>query len=213
MTPRSTAQPGGRAALTMAVVLILALAAYFVFKPKAPEVVPSFSDPIGPLDTSKIPNGWAPDVNAAAKVAGIPAPVLAAQLETESHWNPKAESPAGAQGVAQFTPAAWEQFGEGGDPFDPKTAIAAQGRLLAHLKKRVAASKIPGNPTQLTLAAYNAGFGNVTKYNGVPPFEETQNYVKKIALRMGHFATPLASQAKSSSAVGETPGRRSATDA
>ena len=171
------------AALTVGLVVMVA-------RPKPAEVIPSFADPIGALDTSKVPHGWGPDVAAAAKVAGLPAPVLAAQLETESNWQTDAISPADAKGLAQFTPDAWALFGRG-DPLKPKDAIAAQGRMLRHLKSEIIAAKLPDNTTKLTLAAYNAGLTNVRKHRGVPPFPETQNYVKLIAQRMGQYARPL----------------------
>ena len=151
---------------------------------------PSFAAPIGTLDDSTVPNGWAPLVRSAARTAGIPAPVLAAQLEAESKWDPGAVSHAGAQGLAQFTPDAWDSHGRG-DPFDPADAIAAQGRLLADLMRRAKASGIEGDRVALALAGYNAGFGNVERYRGIPPFDETRNYVDKIARRMHHYAEPL----------------------
>lgn len=183
----------------LAAALVVAL--FFALKPDSKkDEIPSFDDPIGPLDTSKVPNGWGPAVAAAAKKAGIPGPVLAAQLEAESHWNPRAESPKGAQGLAQFTPDAWASHGSG-DPFNPNDAIAAQGRLMGDLVKRAEASGIKQNRVELALAGYNAGFGNVTKYKGVPPFPETKGYLQTIAKRMGHYSEPVAAQPSGSSAT------------
>lgn len=159
-------------------------------KPAEPTPVPSFDAPLGALDESRVPHGWGPRVAAAARRAGIPGPVLAAQLEVESGWDPKAVSPAGAQGLAQFTPDAWKTWGKG-DPFSPEDAIAAQGRLMQNLKARADASKLPDNHVRLALAGYNAGFGNVTKHHGVPPFPETQSYVDAVARSMGWYAKPL----------------------
>ncbi|MGP3992027.1 peptidoglycan DD-metalloendopeptidase family protein [Streptomyces sp. 3N207] len=129
--------------------------------------------------------------------AGLSAPLFAAQLQQESGFDPKAESPAGAQGIAQFMPATW--YGENGnkgagvdgnkdgkkDPLDPEDAIPAQGKMMCKLL--TTAKKHPGyngSPTELALAGYNAGWRRVEKYRGVPPKSfsngETYNYVKTI---------------------------------
>ena len=122
---------------------------------------------------------WVPALRAAALVAGIPAQFLAAQIETESGWDPRAVSPAGARGLTQFMPGTWDQYGNGADPFDPVAGIGAQGRYLHDLRAAIAG--ITGeDPQRLVFAAYNAGPGNVLKYSGIPPFRETQSYVAKI---------------------------------
>lgn len=133
-----------------------------------------------------VPNGWGKDIEAAAKVAGVPASVLAAQLEAESGWNPSAKSPVGATGLGQFMPGTWARWGEGKDPLDPRAAIAAQGRFMGELFKQATAlaGRIGGEPIRYALAGYNAGynagFGAVQQYQGIPPFPETQTYVTKI---------------------------------
>jgi hypothetical protein len=110
--------------------------------------------------------------------------VLAAQLYQESHFNEAAVSPVGAQGIAQFMPATWAAWGrdENGDgkadPFDMQDAIPAAARFDAHVAESVAA--VPGDRVELMLAAYNAGPGAVLRYQGVPPFQETQGYVRTI---------------------------------
>lgn len=98
---------------------------------------------------------------------------LVAVAKAESDFNTKCVSSAGAQGIMQVMPA--EQKGLGiKDPFDAEQNIMGAAKLLkAHLKK------FNGDYT-LAAAAYNAGSGRVQKYGGVPPFKETQNYVKKI---------------------------------
>ena len=95
------------------------------------------------------------------------------------------ESHQGAKGIAQFTDEAWNaehySFGNGGNVLNPHDAIAAQARYLGELRTRLA--KYASNEDQLqdvVLAGYNAGPGSVEKYGGVPPFPETQNYVKTI---------------------------------
>ena len=106
-----------------------------------------------------VPNGWGPLVEDAAKTAGLPVSVVAAQLKAESNWDPKAGSSAGAQGIAQFMPDTWAQYGDGGDVTDPEDAIPAYGRYMAALKEEVEplADGDADELVRLTLAAYNAG--------------------------------------------------------
>ncbi|WP_157796639.1 transglycosylase SLT domain-containing protein [Kocuria palustris] len=129
-----------------------------------------------------VPNGWGPLVEDAANEAGIPPEVAAAQLNQESRWDPEAGSGAGARGLGQFMPATWESYGDGGSITDPEDSIAAYGRYMKDLKGQVEpmADGDAGKLIELTLAAYNAGPGAVEQHGGVPPYQETQNYVKTI---------------------------------
>lgn len=102
----------------------------------------------------------------------VSAPLLAAQLMAESGFNPRAVSPAGAQGIAQFMPATARAYGLR-NPFDPVAAIDAQARLMSELLRRF--RSVP-----LALAAYNAGPGAVTPCSCVPPYPETRAYVARI---------------------------------
>lgn len=121
---------------------------------------------------------------AAKRCDAVPLEVFAAQIAAESGWDPKAESPAGAQGIAQFMPAVWAQYGIDGnkdgavDVWDPIDAIHSAAEL--NCLNRQLVRRASGNRLQNTLAAYNAGFGSVLKYDGVPPFPETEAYVTKI---------------------------------
>ena len=136
----------------------------------------------GEFDTEQVPGEWGTEVVKAAKVAGIPAGILAAQLEAESGWDPRAVSPVGAQGLAQFMPGTWKTFGDGGNPLDPTAAIAAQGRYMGHLVEELDdVAEDTGTPIiDLVLAGYNAGPGAVRKHAGIPPYQETQRYVDRI---------------------------------
>ncbi len=112
-----------------------------------------------------------------ARQGGVPPVVLASLLRQESGFNPRAVSPAGARGIAQFMPGTARGMGLA-DPFDPEQAIPAAGRYLGmHLRRF---GSIP-----LALAAYNAGPGNVERYGGVPPFRETRAYVARIMAMAG----------------------------
>jgi len=116
-------------------------------------------------------------VGAAAAANGLPPALLAALLRAESGFDPRAVSPAGAQGIAQFMPATAAGMGLR-DPFDPAQAIPAAARLLAgHVR---ALGSVP-----LALAAYNAGPGAVERHGGIPPYAETQAYVARILSMAG----------------------------
>lgn len=120
----------------------------------------------------------------------ITPPLIAAQIEAESSWNPNAVSEAGAQGMTQFMPDTWASFGRDGDGdgkadiLNAKDAIYSQGvymcALASEVKERISSGKLKGDVPQLALAAYNSGIGNVDKYGGIPPFHDTQLYVPKI---------------------------------
>ncbi|MER7043673.1 C40 family peptidase [Streptomyces jumonjinensis] len=120
----------------------------------------------------------------AGKCPQVTASLLAAQLFAESGFNPKAVSPVGAQGIAQFMPATWAAYGMDGDndgdkdPFDPVDAIPAQANYDCVLAGEV--RNVPGDSTDNMLAAYNAGGGAVIRYGGIPPYAETRSYVKRI---------------------------------
>lgn len=127
----------------------------------------------------------------------VSAPLLAAQIQTESGWNPTAVSPAGAEGLSQFMPGTWASRGMDGngdgtaDPFDPLDAIASQAAFDCALAGAVAA--VPGDRVANMLAAYNAGPGAVLAYGGVPPYAETQHYVQAIeALTVTYSTSPRA---------------------
>ncbi|MFJ3710393.1 bifunctional lytic transglycosylase/C40 family peptidase [Streptomyces sp. NBC_01387] len=114
----------------------------------------------------------------------VTASLLAAQLFTESNFNPEAKSPAGALGIAQFMPATWAEHGVDGDGdgiknvHNPADAIAAQSKYDCTLAKEV--KDVPGDSTDNMLAAYNSGGGAVIKFGGVPPYPETREYVRNI---------------------------------
>lgn len=131
--------------------------------------------------TTGIPEQYREDVRAAATEAGVPAALVAAQIQSESNWNPQAKSPVGARGIAQFMPATWAEYGQGADPFDAKAGIAALGRYMKAIRADVQhLGTTEAERIDLTLAAYNAGPGAVLQHNGIPPFPETQAYVRKI---------------------------------
>jgi soluble lytic murein transglycosylase-like protein len=121
---------------------------------------------------------------AAESCPKIPVEILAAQIAAESSWDTRARSSAGAQGIAQFMPAVWDQYGiDANDDgeisvWDPVDAIHSAARL--NCVNRSLVKGVSGNRLENTLAAYNAGYGAVLKYDGIPPYPETEAYVKKI---------------------------------
>lgn len=129
----------------------------------------------------------------ASKESGIPTDVLSGLLKQESNFNPNAKSPVGATGIAQFMPATARA--EGVNPLDPKSAIPGAAR---YLKKQL--DQFDGDMSK-ALAAYNAGAGNVRKYGGVPPFEETQKYVSNILNSVGNAVTHIFSGGKSTVSI------------
>lgn len=117
-------------------------------------------------------------INQAATKYGLDPYLFSALVQQESSGNPNAVSPAGAQGLTQLMPATAAQYGVT-NPFDPSQSLDGGAHLLSDLLSRY------NGDTSLALAAYNAGPGNVNKYNGIPPFPETQNYVTKILAAIG----------------------------
>ena len=120
----------------------------------------------------------------AGKKQGIDPRFIHAVIWQESKYKVEARSHAGAQGLMQLMPATAKRFGCH-DVDNPAENIAAGTKYLSWLLKRFA-----GN-VELALAGYNAGEGSVDKYDGVPPYSETQNYVKIISKRYGKMYHPV----------------------
>ena len=128
-------------------------------------------------------------IQQAAQQHGVSEGLIKAVMHTESGFNVNARSPVGAQGLMQLMPATARRFNVS-NAYDPQENIMAGAKYLAWLLKR-----FNGN-TSLALAGYNAGEGNVAKYGGVPPFRETQDYVRRVTSRYSNlYASGISASA------------------
>ncbi|MFF6937693.1 NlpC/P60 family protein [Streptomyces sp. NPDC008312] len=154
-----------------------------------------------------VPSEYAPMILGAAADcdAGLQPAVLGAQLKQESNFDPRAQSPGvGAQGIAQFMPGTWPTWATDGNGngtksvWEPADAIAGQGKFMCSLmRKGRAHPQYNGSPTELALAGYNAGWGRVDEYGGVPPASfaqgQTYHYVRNILALAKQFTAPPSS--------------------
>jgi soluble lytic murein transglycosylase-like protein len=136
-------------------------------EPEAPQPAPA---PIQ-ADATAVPYGEIIDRVAAEQ--GVNVKLVRALVQVESAYQPRARSPKGAMGLMQLMPATARQYSLA-DPYDPASNIEAGIKHLKSLLQRFPKS------VALALAAYNAGEGAVTRFNGIPPYAETRNYVSRI---------------------------------
>ncbi len=133
---------------------------------------------------SFVPGRYRDPIMRSAARWNVSGALLAAQLMAESGFDPRAVSPAGAQGIAQFIPSTAVSYGLH-DPFDPEAAIDAQAHLMSDLLRRF--RSVP-----LALAAYNAGPGAVSACGCAGPYAETRAYVARILALLEGTGSVLA---------------------
>jgi len=148
-------------------------------KPTAP------MNPFGP--TTEVETGGAPadlrvKIHLAAQNAGIDPALYEALIGQESSYNPNSVSGKGALGLAQLMPETAKSLGVT-DPMDPDSNLRAGAKYLSQLLTQF-------GKTDLALAAYNAGPGAVKRAGGIPPYAETQDYVRKILARYNALRQP-----------------------
>jgi len=127
---------------------------------------------------------------AAAERAGVEPALMVALVEAESNFNRFAVSNKDAKGLCQLTDEIAKAYGVD-DPFDPAQNLKAGAEHLADLLDRF-------KSLELALAAYNAGSGAVVRHKGIPPYEQTRNFVEKVTGLYRHYKALLGSATSSS---------------
>jgi hypothetical protein len=122
-------------------------------------------------------------IQALARQYRIESRLIQAIIKVESNFDPRAVSSAGALGLMQLMPATVKRFAVN-DPFNPRANIEGGIRYLKHLLRQFP------NDLRHVLAAYNAGENAVRRYNGIPPYPETQRYVKRVMAYYGPSSPP-----------------------
>lgn len=130
------------------------------------------------------PAKYADIIEQAATDSKVDAALIRAIIHAESAFNPEAESPKGAQGLMQLMPFNQERLGVS-NPFSPEQNIPGGSAHLAELYTQF------GDDFDRVVAAYNAGAGAVNKYDGVPPFSETVEYLRRVKILYKRYQREL----------------------
>lgn len=123
------------------------------------------------------------DILADSAACRIDPRLIIAMIIAESDFNPDSTSPKGAMGLGQLMPETAAGMGVT-DPYNPDQNIRAAVEILSGSVNKYGGTKdgvVPLNTLLMTMAAYNAGSGAVKKYHGIPPYRETERYVRKVA--------------------------------
>jgi len=147
---------------------------------------------------TSIPTGLNELVATVAARHDLSPQLIHAVIKTESNYNPYAISPKGALGLMQLMPSTARRFSVD-HVFDPQENIEGGARYLKYLLE------LYDGDYPLALAAYNAGEAAVAKYNGIPPFPETQNYVVQVKNNLDKLAAAAQAQQAPAPAVQPAP--------
>jgi soluble lytic murein transglycosylase-like protein len=187
--------------LGLGVLLIAVVPAYVAFRVPLPDALVAFVE-------ADVREAEEPEVPEVAEISiadikmhirdvaaryGVSPRLVAAIVEAESEFNPRAESRKGARGLMQLMPATATSL-QVEDAFDPRSNIDGGVRHLRRLMDRF------DGDLPVVLAAYNAGEQAVIQYGGVPPYRETRRYVRRILRRIGHPSVAMAPARRSMSA-------------
>jgi soluble lytic murein transglycosylase-like protein len=150
------------------------------------EELPRLSfDPSG-RQARRNPRAYDPLVERIGRESGVPPALVKAVIHAESAFDPRAVSHKGAMGLMQLMPATARNFGVA-EPFTAEQNVAGGARYLRTLRERF------GNWT-MALAAYNAGPEAVTRFGGIPPYRETQTYVRRVLTYYRHYHPQFAAR-------------------
>lgn len=137
---------------------------------------------ISALDYNTFPHSFDEFIHSAAEKYKLSPAIIKSIIKVESNFNPQALSKSGAQGLMQLMPDTAKVL-QVKNVWNPQENIDGGAKYLRQLLEQF------DNDLILSLAAYNAGPGNVTRYGGIPPFAETQNYVKKVLEHINTYET------------------------
>ncbi len=159
--------------------------------PDSPAPTSFAASSMAPAQKFLLPNDetFSKYINEAAETHGIDPYLIKSVIKAESDFDPQALSSKGAQGLMQLIPSTARMVGCK-DPFNPRQNILGGSNYLKMMLKRF------DGKVDLALAAYNAGPGNVDKHGGIPPFRETQNYVRKVRHYYKQYASNTATAEK-----------------
>jgi len=147
------------------------------YPPEPSEVVADALEQAAPTGGLLETTPYGEIISAVSEAHGVDPLLVRALIQVESNYRPKAKSPRGAMGLMQLMPSTAKEY-KVRNPFDPRANIEAGIRHLKALLDRLGS-------TQMALAAYNAGEGAVAKFNGIPPYQETRDYVTRILALAG----------------------------